>query len=182
MQKQEAHQIPQRFIQKGGVDIGRLARNRVVQAHAQKAARFFPKGLPVKEIAPPADALADEKAQADQIQQGKYIQLLHPAVHQAAKDCPNNTAINGQAPLPDIQAGDGVGGILLPGEGAVIGPGAENCEGSHPQDPINDVIFPETELAAPAAGIQHRQTQPQGNHQAIPTDAEAAQGNPCGGI
>ena len=56
-QQQHAQQIPQGFIQKGG-----MHRRGAVDAHAPGQGGLIAKGLGVAEVAPAADALSDEEA------------------------------------------------------------------------------------------------------------------------
>ena len=143
------------------MDVNGPAGRPVGEPHSQKAGGFPAKGLPVQEVAPAADALPDEKAQADQIQQSQDVQLLHPAENQSADDRADDAAVNGQSALPNVQAGDGVGGILLPGKDAIIGPGANDGKGGRPQDPVDEMVLRDAELSAPAAGLPQRQGQAQ---------------------
>ena len=63
VQHHEAQTVPEGFIEEGGMEIPGQLRNGVVKAHPQEAFGFRAEGLPVEEVAPAADALADEEAQ-----------------------------------------------------------------------------------------------------------------------
>ena len=76
VQQHEAAKIPHRFVQEGGVVVFRLPGEGIVQTHAEEAVRGGAEGLPVHEVAPAADGLADEKAQQHQIQHGGELDFL----------------------------------------------------------------------------------------------------------
>ena len=156
----------------------------VEQAHAEEAFRGGAEGLPVEEVAPAAHALADEEAQTHHIQQGGNAQLAHPAVYNNTDGRTQHTAVNGQTTLPDIQDGDGIGGIPagLPGEDAVVKPGAQNGKGNDPQHTVNDVILSEAEFLAPAQTVENRQQQTAGDDQPVKMDAQRSQLQGSGGI
>ena len=149
--------------------------NLVVKAHPEEAVRCRAKGLPVEEIAPAANALTNEETHQHHIQHRGQPQLFHPAQHRHTGNGTQHTAIDGDTALPDIQHGNGICRILLPTEGAVIDPGADNGKGCHPQHAVQNVIFLQTELAAALTGISHSQYQSQGNGQAIIMDRQGSQ-------
>ena len=147
----------------------------VVQAHPVPPVGGSAEGLPIEEIAPAAHRLADEKAQQHHIQHRGQLQMPEPAIYRNAHNGPQHTAVNGQTTLPDVQDGDRVIGVGLPGKNHIIQPGADNGKGGHPQNAVKNVILGQTELPAAAGAVQHRQNQPQGNGQSIQMDGQGAQ-------
>ena len=149
----------------------------MVQAHPEEAVSLCAEGLPVEEIAPAADALANEEAQQDQIQRCGKLDFLHLA------ECPHtghraqHAAVNGDAAVPDVQHGDGVPGKFIPGEGAVVGPGAQNGEGGHPQHAVQHMVLRQAEFLGPLGAVQNRQHQADGDDQAVIMDGQGAEFN-----
>ena len=162
--------------------IFHLARIGIQQAHPEKALRGGAEGLPVEEVAPASGTLADEKAQGHQVQQGTDSDLLYQAEHRDTHQGTQHTAVNGQTTLPDVQHGNGVIPVHIPGKGAVVGPGAQNGKGGHPQHTVDNIVFLQPELLAPAAGIQHRRNQAAGNDEAVHVDIQGADAEGPDGI
>ena len=183
MDEDKAHQIPQGFIQEGGMVVSTLAGDGVDEPHPQEGIGHTAVGFPVEEIAPAAHHLADHKAQGYQIQGCQNGDLLKDlAVDDHTDGGADDSAVDGNTAFPDIENGDGVGGILLPFKGAVVKPGAENGEGSNPQYTVQQIVFGKTELLFPAQGIAYCQDQTHGNDEAVKAHLKAADGKTGGGI
>ena len=120
--------------------------------------------------------MADQKAQQDQIQNRTGAELLDLAEYQDADHRTDHTAVNGDAALPDIQAGDGVVLKAVPGEGTVVNTGADDGKGNDPQNTVQQIVLLQTELLAPAHAVDHSQQQTQGDDQAVEPDVQRAQG------
>ena len=182
VQQQKAAQIPQALIQEGGVVVFPLPRHGIVQAHAAEGLRCRAEGFPVEEVAPAAHHLTDEKAHHHQIQQGGQGTLFDFAVHHHAQESAQHRAVDGQAAVPDVEHGDGVGCVLAPTEGAVVGPGTGNREGGDPEDAVQNVVLGEPCPLASAAAVDACQQQAQGDHRAVQVDGQRAQGQGTDGI
>ena len=146
----------------------------IQQTHPEEGNGLRTEGLPVHEIAPTADALADEEAQHHHVQQGSHLDLLDLAEDADAQDCTQNTAIDGQAAFPDVEELVQMLAVVVPGEDAVIKSGAEDGEGGHPQHAVHQVIFLDAELAAALATVEHRQDQAEGNDHTVIIDGKRA--------
>ena len=140
-------------------------------------------GFPIEEVAPTADHLANHKTQRDQVQHRKDGDLLNKLTMDEYTDgSADDRAIDGDAALPDVEHRQGPVGVHLPLEDAVVGPGAGDGEGGHPQHTVQHVIFFDAELLAAAGGIDHCQNQAEGNDHAVKMDAQGAEGNAAGWI
>ena len=182
MQQHKAHGVPHRLVQKRRVVVFPCAGDGVVQPHAEEAVRRRAEGFPVDEVAPPANGLADEKAQRYHIQQSSDFDLLDAAQQQNPRHCAQNAAVNGKATVPDVQHGNGVLGVIRPGENAVIRPGAKNSKGRDPQHTVQQIVLLDTELTAPAAGVDYRQHQTDGDNEAVIMDGQRPQRQGAAGV
>ena len=108
-------------------------------------------------LIPVGFAFADTSTEEEILQQRRQLDMFDPAEHRDTHDSTQHTAVDGQTALPNIQNGNGVCGIGIPGENAVIQTGAQDGKGRHPQHTIQNIIFPETKLCAAAAAVHHRQ-------------------------
>ena len=151
----------------------------IVKAHPQEAVGLSAERFPVEEVAPAAHALTDEETQGYNIQHRAGVDFFHLAEYDDTKNRADDAAVNGQAALPHVKHGQRILGItaLLPIENAVIQPGADEGEGSHPQHAVGKGILHNTELGAPAAGIKYCQQQACGDENAVEMDAEGADVN-----
>ena len=176
IQNQKSHQIPHRFIQEGGVVVFIRPGDGVVKSHAEERIRGRAEGLPVEEVSPAADALADEKAAQHQIQKGGQVGLFDFAEDDHADHRADHRTVDGDAAVPDIQHGDGVLPVAVPGESTVVDSGADNGQGRDPQHAIQQIILAQSRIVAASAGIQHRQQQPQGDDQPVIMNLQGPQG------
>ena len=104
MQQDEAGEVPEGLIEEGRVDHA-LA----VDGHAPGEGRRAAVGLAVDEIAPAADALADEQAERREIAQARERELFDAAVHEQADERADDAAVDSDAALPD---GDDLARVL----------------------------------------------------------------------
>ena len=182
MQQAEAHHIPHTFIQESGVVVFPLAGDGIEQAHAEEAVGGCSEGLPVDEVAPAADKLANEEGDHHQVKDSGELHLFDFCKHRHADDGTDDAAIDGNAAVPDVEHGNGVGGVLVPAEGAVVDPGADNGEGGDIQEAVQNVIFLQAELLAPAAAVDHGQQQAGGQNGTVKMDGQGSQLQQSGGI
>ncbi len=94
MQQDEAGEVPEGLIEEGRVDHA-LA----VDGHAPGEGRRAAVGLAVDEIAPAADALADEQAERREIAQARERELFDAAVHEQADERADDAAVDSDAAL-----------------------------------------------------------------------------------
>ena len=148
------------------------------QLHAPGQGGLGAEGLPVQEIAPAADGLADEQAHDHQVHHGPQLDVAAAAENDGHNHHGDDAAVNGQAAVPD---GDGLG----PAEMAlmvlelaeikqnIVQPGPHDGRGDAPQQPVDEVILPDAVFGAlahtPPQGYQHTQ----GDENAVPIDAVA---------
>ena len=90
--------------------------------------------------------------------------------------------MNGKATVPDVQHGNGVLGVIRPGENTVIRPGAKNSKGRDPQHTVQQIVLLDTELTAPAAGVDYRQHQADGDNEAVIMDGQMPQRQGASGV
>ena len=162
------------IVHGGGGDDAAVLGDQLVQAHPQEAVGLGAEGLPVEEVAPAAQALADQKAQGGDVQHRANLHLLDPGKDQNADGSADDAAVNGQATVPDIQNFDGVVLIAVPLEDAVVQPGAQNGKGHDAQHAVGQIVHGQAELAAAAAGVKDRQQQAHGDDEAVQMDAQGA--------
>ena len=104
MQQHEADQIPDGLIEEGGVPVAEHT-EAVRQPHAQKeiVEDLRAVGLPIEEVSPAADALADQQAQGHDVQIGAKLLLFQLGEEQQAQDGADDAAVDGDAALPDVE-------------------------------------------------------------------------------
>jgi len=175
--QQQADDVPQALIQEGGVDLHQFPSSGG-QLHAPGQGGLGAEGLPVQEIAPAADGLADEQAHDHQVHHGPKLDVAAAAENDGHDHHGDDAAVNGQAAVPD---GDGLGPAemalmvleLTEIEQNIVQPGPHDGRGDAPQQPVDEVILPDAVFGAlahtPPQGYQHAQ----GDEDAVPIDAVA---------
>ena len=154
----------------------------VQQTHPQKGFCCCAEGLPVKEIAPAAQCLTDEKAQRHHIQGGKQADLLDPAVDDHTQCRADHAAVNCQTALADIKQGKQVVFIAVPREDAVIRPGANDRHRQDPQNAVQDIILFQSELLTSFQRIHNCQHHPKGDNKGIVIDGKRTDLDPSARI
>ena len=182
MQQHKSNEIPDGFIQEGGVVVFRHAGAGVEKAHAEEAVRGRAEGLPVEEVAPAAGGLADEEAQGRDVQHRPQLHLLDFTEQGDAHNGSQHRAVDGQAPVPDVQHRDGVIPVLAPGEGAVVDAGADDGQRRDPQHAVQQIVLLQSELPAAVAGVEHGGAQAQGDDDAVEVETEAPQADGAGRV
>ena len=181
MERDKAGEIPDGFVQERRVVVDHRAR-RVLQAHLEKGVGHGAVGLAVHEVAPAAEDLADQHRHGGQVQHRARGELLRPAHDEQRDHAADDAAVDGQPALPDIQGGDGVVGIQVPVEHAVIDPRADDADGHHPQNSVEDVVLHESEARGPVHHVEHREQEARRDDDAVPVDvlAEDRKGHGAG--
>ena len=182
VQQHKARGVPKGLVQEGGVVVFNVTGAAVEKAHSQEGFRSVTEGLPIHKVAPAADGLADQKAQGNQIHQRTQTQLFDPGVDDDADGRADDTAVNGQAAFPDVEDGDGIVLIAVPGEDAVVKSCAQNGKGHDAQHTVENVVIGKAELLAAAHTVDHGQYQAQGDDHAVKVDGQRADGEGTGGI
>ena len=169
----EKHQIPEAFVQKGGVDVNRVTGG-IRQPHAAEDLRLAAEGLPVHEVAPAADDLADEHAENGQVQHGQEGELLAPGDQPDGQDPADDAPVDGDAPLPHREVGDeGTPRKLVQPEEHEIDPGAEDGERDQQDHHIVKIIGLQAEILAAPGAVEDAQGEAQGEEHPIEIDPVA---------
>ena len=148
------------------------------QPHPPGQVRQAAEGLPVDEIGPAADDLAQEQAHHRQVRHGAEFQLFQPGEEEGHQRPGDDGAVDGDAAVPDgdnpapVQSAGGIP-VEVQIEKDVIDPGAQDAAGHRPEDEVQHVVLRQ----AVALGLLHAQQQPrqeaQGQDDAVPVDAMA---------
>ena len=169
MQADEADQVPDGFIEERRVVIRHDA-GRILQAHLQKRIRDSAVRLAVHKVSPAAHKLADDDAHARHVEQDgsrNFLALRNDEQRDRAAD---DAAVDGKSALPDVEDGNGIVGVELPIENAVIQPGADHADGYGPEDHVKHVVLRDAEVLRPREHIENSEQEPGGNDDAVPVD------------
>ena len=177
MQQNEADQVPDGLVEEGGVPVAGNSRNHL-NAHAQEevVVDLRAEGLPVEEIAPAADALADQQAQRHDVQIGRQLLLLHLGEEQQAQGGADDAAVDGDAALPDVESGNRVVLVVVPLEDHVVDSGADDGQGNGEENRVDHAVHIGAELLDPPAHVENRQQEAQGDDHAVEIDFSAEDG------
>ena len=133
------------------------------------------KGFLVDKVAPAADALADQKAHAGQVQHGGHRDFAPAAGQPAEDDRADDAAVNGKAALADVQhIPDAVVGKGR--HGHIVHAGADDGHDHAHHDDVGHGIAVDAELGAVAEREQDGQHDAGGDQHAVPVDVHAADG------
>ena len=92
--QQKPDQIPQALIEKRGMDLD-ILRGAGPQAHPPGQRGLGAEGLPIDEVGPAADALAQQQAHHRQVRHGAHLDLLVPGVEKCHDGPGNHRAVDG---------------------------------------------------------------------------------------
>ena len=132
--------------------------------------------LAVHEVAPAAHELADDDAHARHVEQDGGRDLLDLCNDEQRDGAADDAAVDGKSALPDVEDGDGIVGVELPVENAVVQPRADNADGHGPEDHVEHVILRDAEVLCAVQHIQNGQQKAAGNDDAVPVDILAEDG------
>ena len=93
MKAEEAHEIPDRFIQKRRVIVGHIP-SRVGKTHFKKRVRHAAVRFAVHEVAPPAADLADDHTHRGVVEHDQRRDLLHAAQNKHSDRAADDTAVD----------------------------------------------------------------------------------------
>ena len=171
MQQDEAGEVPEGLIEEGRVDHA-LA----VDGHAPGEGRRAAVGLAVDEIAPAADALADEQAERREIAQARERELFDAAVHEQADERADDAAVDSDAALPD---GDDLARVLrvvAPFENDVVDTRADDAEGHADDEAVGEVIRGDAEVLRPGIDVERGEDKAGADDDAVPVDVLSEHG------
>ena len=159
-QDEKDHQVPHSFVEEGRMHLDvigsrlhvggnaladiRCAHHGDRQTHGEQVVRIFAEDLSVKEVAPAAQNLSEDKAEAYRIKKQEWICLFLFAENENCDDGQDDTAIDRKAASPQIENLNGVILIIIPHEYHVIDAGTRYC-GNHDPDegiPVQIRILP----------------------------------------
>ena len=177
MEQKEADEVPDGLVEEGGVPIPRDAGSGL-EAHAQEEAVKDLRAIcfPVEEVAPAADALADEQTQGHEVQVGGQLLLLYLGKEEQTQDRADDAAVDGDAALPDVEGGDGIVLVVLPLEGYIVDPGADDGQGHGEEQGVGDQVEVRTEVLGPLPQIEDAQQEAEGDDNAVEIDLPAKDG------
>ena len=177
MQQDEARQIPERLIEEGGVPVAHDP-VRLLDAHAEEKVveDLRAEGLPVEEVPPAANQLTDQQTQGHDVQIGRQLLLLELGEEQQPQNGADDAAVDGDAPLPDVEGGDGIVLVEIPAEDHVVDPGADNGRGHGEENGVRHQVKVGAEFLDPLFGVEDGQQKTQGDDQPVVVDLLAEDG------
>ena len=175
--EQQAHQIPQALIQERGVDLHQLAGDGG-QLHPPGQGGLGTEGLPVHEVAPPADALADEQAHHRKVKHGTQLIAPVTADADAHDDHGDDGAVDGKAAVPD---GNGLAEAeaavavfeLIQIEQHIVNSCPHDGAGDTPQNAVQQVVLGDAVLGFLVHAPPDGDDQTKGDEDTVPVDAVA---------
>ena len=130
--------------------------------------------LLIEEIAPAAYSLPYQQAERADIEQICKIYLAYPGADPAADEGADDTAVNGDAAVPD---GDYLAGVLrkiIPLKGNIIEPCAHYAEDGAPDKNIRHTVKAHFPLIGGDAAVNNGERKAEGDNDAIPVNFIAA--------
>ena len=130
------------------------------QPHPPGQVRQSAEGLPVDEIGPAADDLAQQQPHDAKIRQGPQFQLLAPGVEEGQQGPGDHRAVDSKASVPDGDHAAPVQAALrraveIQVKDDVVDPGAQHAAGHAPEDHVQHMVL----LQAEAPRLLHAQQQ-----------------------
>ena len=171
MQQDEADEVPEGFVEER-----RVNHRATVDRHAPRQAGRAAVRLAVDEVAPAADALADEQAERRKVAQARKRQLLDPAVHEKADERADNAAVDGDAALPDGDDFARVLGVVAPLEHHVVNACADDAERHADDEAVHQVVRGDAEFLRARAHVERRQNKAGADDDAVPVDVLSEHG------
>ena len=174
MQRDKAHEVPYRLIQEG-----RVHRVRAVDRHAPRQGGRAAVRLAVDEIAPAADALADQQSERRQVAQAGKGQLFDPAVHKQGDHHADHRAVDRNAAVPD---GDDLGRVLaviVPFKDDVVNARADDADRHADDQAVHKVVRGDAKFLYAGVDVQRGKDKADADDDAVPVNilAEEIDGN-----
>ena len=141
----EAQDVPEALIEEGGVDL-HVAAIDGGEAHPPGEGGLGAEGLPVHEVAPAADGLAQHEAHDAEVRHGPQPDVLAAAVEEGHEEDRDDGAVDGEAAVPDgHDAAPVEAAVRIPEavqvEENVVDPGPQDAEGHTHEDEVQQVIL-----------------------------------------
>ena len=148
------------------------------QLHPPRQGGLGTEGLPVHEVAPPADALADEQAHHRKVKHGSQLIALVAADADAHDDHGDDGTVDGKAAVPD---GDGLAEAeaavavfeLIQIEQHIVNSCPHNGAGDAPQNTVQQVVLGDAVLGFLVHAPPDGDDQTKGDEDTVPVDAVA---------
>ena len=140
--------------------------------HAPREICIAAESLLIHVVAPPADALREQKAYRADIQQIAEIQLVEMAYHPSRQQAADDAAIDRHPAFPDFKNIEKMILILLPFKDHIKQPRADDAaEGAKDQN-IHHLIKAHLPLICHPAAEQHGKQEAERNDNAVPMDCQ----------
>ena len=172
VQQQKAHKVPQALVQKRRMYIHGLPAGER-EPHAGKGLGLAAERLAVDEVAPAADALADEQTGRADVRHDAEGDLLFPAPDDAGQQSRDHAAVDGEPALPDLERVDGVLPVVAPLEDDVVQPRADDGDRDHPDEKIVERVRRDAAAAAVPRAVKHCEDEAHGDNHAVPVKRAA---------
>ena len=175
--QQQPDQVPKALVEERGMDLHVLG-GADPHPHPPGQVRQAAEGLPVDEVGPAADDLAQEQADDGQVRHGAEGDLFQPGEDEGRQRPGDHGAVDGDAAVPD--GGDpapvqGAGGVPVEVqvEDDVVDPGAQDAAGHRPEHEVQHMVLGEAVALGLLHAKQHPRQKAQGQDDAVPVDAVA---------
>ena len=175
--QQQANEVPQALVEEGGVDL-HILRGAGPHPHPPGQVRQTAEGLPVDEVGPAADDLAQQQAHDRQVRQSAERNVFAAGEEEGDQGSGDDGAVDGDAAIPDgddpapVQGSAGVP-VEVQIKEDIVNTGPQNAAGHRPEHEVQHVVLRQ----AIALGLLHAQQQArqkgQGQNDAVPVDAVA---------
>ena len=175
--EQKPDEVPQALVKEGGMDLHVLA-GAGPHPHPPGQVRRPAESLPVDEVGPAADDLAQKQAHDAEVRHGPQLDLFPAGEEEGHQRPGDDGAVDGDAPVPDghdpapVQAA-GLVPVEVQVEDDVVDTGPQDAAGHRPEDEVQHVVLRQ----AVALGLLHAQQKPrqeaQSQDDAVPVDAVA---------
>ena len=182
----EAQDVPEALIEEGGVDL-HVAAIDGGEAHPPGEGGLGAEGLPVHEVAPAADGLAQHEAHDAEVRHGPQPDALAAAVEEGHEEDGDDGAVDGEAAVPDgddaapVEAAVGIPEAVQVEED-IVGPGTQDAEGHAHEDQVQQVILLDAVMLGLPQAEEHAEEHAQAQNDAVPVDAVAdVEGHGVGG-
>ena len=149
------------------MDVDRVL-PRLGESHAAEDVRLAAEGLAVEEVAPAADALADEQTVDREIAERAEGDRPLAAPQDHEREPREDAAVDGETALPDLEDIEQVAGILVPAEDHVIQPRADDDRRDQPEDEVIEIVRRDAdEFFAAVGAVEDAEQKAQRDHRAV---------------
>ena len=148
------------------------------QLHPPGQGSLGAESLPVDEVGPPANDLAQQQTHDRQVRHGGEADLLQPCKDQGHNDAGDDSAVDGQPPIPNsddpspVQASVS-GSVQVQVKDHVVNAGPQDAAGHRPQHEVQHVVLRQAEALGPLHAQKQARQHTEGQNDPIPVDAMA---------